>query len=113
MRKHYLYTTFKLRMNSFRRQRAGLEVLTKVTSKAYRWKESEKSFTKIDLLYFFNNVTFIKTSNPILSQQKEFVFNLKVVQKWRFLIDPFPANYCLALSYRRSFSCALYSDDSS
>ena len=31
MRKRHLCTTFKLRTNSFCRQRAGLEVLTKVT----------------------------------------------------------------------------------
>ena len=36
--------------NSFCRQRAGLEVLIKVTYEADRWKESGKSFTKIDFL---------------------------------------------------------------
>ena len=39
-------TTFKLRMNSFCRQRAGLEVLIKVTSKLDRWKKMEKKFYK-------------------------------------------------------------------
>ena len=45
-RERHLCTTFKLRMNSFCRQRAGLEVLIKVTSKSDRWKKMEKSFTK-------------------------------------------------------------------
>ena len=48
MREHHLCLTFKLRANSFSGQRAGLEVLIKVTSKADRWKESENSFKKID-----------------------------------------------------------------
>ena len=46
MRKRHLCTTFKLRTNSFCCLREGLEVFIKVTSKADRWKESEKSFTK-------------------------------------------------------------------
>ena len=46
MRERHLCTIFKLFTNSFCRQRAGLEVLMKVTSKADRWKEIGKSFTK-------------------------------------------------------------------
>ena len=46
LRDRHLCTTFKLYMNSFCQQRAGLEVLIKVTSKADRWKQSGKSFTK-------------------------------------------------------------------
>ena len=58
-------------------------------------------------------VTFIKISNPALSWQKEFLYSLKVVHKWRSLSNPFPANHCSAFSYSHSFSCTLYSDDSS
>ena len=50
------------------------------------------------------NILFIKTSNPALCRQKEFVLNLKVVYKWCSLIDPFPANHCLAFSNSRPFS---------
>ena len=39
-------TTFKLNKNSFCQQRAGFEVLIKVTSKADRWKQSRKRFAK-------------------------------------------------------------------
>ena len=46
MREHHLCATFKLITNSFRQKGARLEVLIKVTSKADRWKESEKIFTK-------------------------------------------------------------------
>ena len=53
MRERHLCTTFMLRTNSFCRQRVGLEVLIKVTSKADRWKESEKYFKNIDFLLFF------------------------------------------------------------
>ena len=35
-------------------------------------------------------VTFIKTSNPTLCQQKEFVYSLKIAHKQCSLIDPFP-----------------------
>ena len=65
-------------------------------------------FVKIFSLSFHMSVfevIFIKTSNPAL--------NLKVVHKWCSLIHPFPANYCLAVFYIRSFSCALYSNHSS
>ena len=70
-------TTFKLRTNSFCRHRVGLEVLIKVTSNADGWKESEKKFYQALISYciFFNNVTFIKTSNPTLCRQKKFVLN--------------------------------------
>ena len=60
--------------------------------------------------------TFIKTSNPVLCGQKEFVYSLKIVQYTNdafslVLFQPiaawlFPIN-------SRSFSCALYSEDSS
>ena len=43
--------------------------------------------------------TFIKTSNPALCRQKEFLYSLKIVHYWRFLIDPFPANHGSAFSY--------------
>ena len=68
MREHYLCTTFKLKTNSFCWQRMGLEVLMKVTSKKQiDRRRAKKVLQKIDfLLYFFNNVTFIKTSNPAL-----------------------------------------------
>ena len=46
MRERHLCRTFKLYKNSFCQLRAGLEVLKKVTSKADRWKQSGKSFTK-------------------------------------------------------------------
>ena len=97
MRERHLCATFKLRTNSFRQKRARLEVLIKVTSKADRWKESKKSFIKKTIFYcifFFNNVTLIKTSHPALCRQIKFVLNLKVVHKRRSLIDPFPANHC-------------------
>ena len=57
LRERHLCTTFKLYKNSFCQQRAGLEVLIKVTSKADRWKQSGKSFTKNWFLIalFFNN----------------------------------------------------------
>ena len=73
---------------------------------------AKKVLQKVDFsLYFFNNIAFIKTSNPALCRQKEFVLNLKVVHKWHSLINPFPANHCLAFSYSGFFSWALYSDD--
>ena len=53
-------------------------------------------------------VTFIKTSNPALRRQKEFVCSLKIVHKRRSLIDPFSANHCSAFFYSRSFSCSLF-----
>ena len=42
-----------------------------------------KKFYKKLIFYciFFNNVTFIETSNPALGRQKEFVLNVKVVHK--------------------------------
>ena len=82
MRERHLCTTFRLRMTSFCRQRAGLEVLIKVTSKAYMEGERRKFYKKlISYCTFFNNVTFIKTSNPALCRQKEVILNLKVVHK--------------------------------
>ena len=84
MREGYLCTTSKLRTKSFCRQRAWLEVMIKVPSKAdtVDGRRAKKVLQKIDfLLYFFNNVTFIKTSNPALCRQKEFVLNLKVGHK--------------------------------
>ena len=42
LRERHLCTTFKLNKNSFCQQRAGLEILRKVTSKADRWKQSGK-----------------------------------------------------------------------
>ena len=42
---------------------------------------------------FALEATFIKTSNPALCRQKEFVYSLKIVHWWRFLIGPFPANH--------------------
>ena len=65
-RKRHLRTTFKLRMKSFCRQRAGLEVLKKVTSKADRWKESESIFTKIDFLLYF--VSIMSLLSKLLTQ---------------------------------------------
>ena len=56
-------------------------------------------------------VTFIKTCNPALCWQKEFLFSLKIVHKWRSLSNPFPANHCSAFSSSHSLSCAVYSDD--
>ena len=41
------------------------------------------------------------------------MYILKIVYKWRSLIDLFPVNYCSAFFYSRSFSCALYFDYSS
>ena len=71
-------------------------------------------FVKLFLLSFHLSafeINFIKTSNPALYHQKEFIIlNLKVVHKRCFHIDPFPANNCSPFSYSRSFSCALYSD---
>ena len=58
-------------------------------------------------------VTFIKTCNPRPQSTKKIVFNLKIVHKWCSLIDPFPANYCLAFFYSDSFSCTCFSYDSS
>ena len=46
MRERHLCTTFQLRMNSFCRQRVGLEVLIKVTSKADR--RAKKVSQKVD-----------------------------------------------------------------
>ena len=45
LRERHLCATFKLYKNFFCQQRAGLEVLIKVTSKADRWNQSGKSFT--------------------------------------------------------------------
>ena len=59
MKKRHLCTTFKLNKNSFCLQKAKLEVLIKVTSKADRWKESGKSFTKNWFLFVF----FSRTKN--------------------------------------------------
>ena len=79
-------------------------------------REQKKFYKKNDFLlyFFFNNVTLIKTSHPALCRQIKFVLNLKVVHKRRSLIDPFPANHCLAFSSQSlPASSALYSDDSS
>ena len=56
LRGHILCATFKLYKNFFCQLRAGLKVLIKVTSKADRWKQSRKSFTKVRFLIarFFN-----------------------------------------------------------
>ena len=43
------------------------------------------------IVFFLNNVTFIKTSNRAFCWQKEFVLNL---HKWCTFIDPFTANHC-------------------
>ena len=49
MRERHLCTTFKLRTNSFCWQRAGLEVLIKVTSKAdIDGRRAKKVLQKID-----------------------------------------------------------------
>ena len=55
--------------------------------------------------------TFIQTSNPALCWQKQFVYSLKIIHKWRSLIDPFPTSHCFAFFHTRSFSSALYSED--
>ena len=81
MRKRHLCTTFKLKMNSFCRQRAGFEVLIKVTLKK---KVRNQFLVKLFLLSFHLSafeVTFIKASDSPLSRQKEFIPNLKVVLK--------------------------------
>ena len=81
MREHHLCTTFKLKTDSFCRQRAGLEVLIKVTLLKKIQLETIFCRTFFTLLPSAFEVTFIKTSNPALCQQKEFVLNLKVVHK--------------------------------
>ena len=43
--------------------------------------------------------SFFKTSNPALCQQKEFMYSLKIVQKWRSIIGLFLANHSLGFSY--------------
>ena len=53
----HLCRTFKLNKNSFCQQKAGFEVLIKVTSKADRWKQSWKSFTKNWFLIAFFSIT--------------------------------------------------------
>ena len=56
MREGHLCTTFKMYANSFSRQRAWLEALMKVTSKAHRWRREEKVLQKIDFFCIvFNN----------------------------------------------------------
>ena len=59
LRERHLCATFKLYKNSFCQQRAGLEVLIKVTSKADRWKQSGKSFTKNWFLIAFFSIAKI------------------------------------------------------
>ena len=83
------------------------------------WKNCNKKsklFVKLFPLCFHLSafeVTFIKTCNPALCWQKEFLFSLKIVHKWRSLSNPYPANHCSAFFSSHSFSCAVYSDDSS
>ena len=75
-----------------------------------------KNFYKklISYLVFFNTVTFIKTSNSALCQQKEFVLNLKVVYAQMTPYDQsFSSHLLLGIFLLQSFSYALYSDDSS
>ena len=64
MRERHVCAFFKLYMNSFIRQRTGLEVLIKVTSKADRWKESRKSCTKklISYCMFFHLLKMFSTT---------------------------------------------------
>ena len=73
---------FNLSVDSFCRLRAGLEVLIKVT--LFKKTIKNQIFCKTFLLSFHLSafeVTFIKTSNPALCRQKEFVLNLKVVHE--------------------------------
>ena len=63
--------------------------------------------------YNKNNVKFSKPTSSELRQELLKLNSLKVVHKSRSLSNPFPANHCSAFSYSHSFSCALYSDDSS
>ena len=59
LRERHLCTIFKLNKNSFCQQRAGLQVLIKVTSKADRWKQRGKSFTKTWFLIAIFSITKI------------------------------------------------------
>ena len=63
--------------------------------------------------YNKNNVKFSKPTSSELRQELLKLNSLKVVHKSRSLSNPFPANHCSAFPYSHSFSCALYSDDSS
>ena len=115
MRECHLCTTFKLRTNSFCQQRTRLEVLIKVTSKADRWKGSEKSFTKNwFLILFFSTMSLLSKLLTCPLPTQSICSQLKgCTQMMLYRFDPFPANDCSTFSYSRSFSCALYSGDSS
>ena len=83
MRERYLCTTLKLKTNSFWRQKAGLEVLIKVTL-LKKTTIKNQFFVPLFLLSFHlsaSELTFIKASNLTLYRKKEFVLNLKVVHK--------------------------------
>ena len=58
--------------------------------------EQKKFYKKLIFCIFFNNVTFIQTSNPALGRSKEFTLSLKVAHKRHSFIDPFQANNCSA-----------------
>ena len=82
------------------------------------WKKYSKKyiFYKTFLLSFHLSafeVIFIKTFDPALCWQNEFVCSLKIEHKRRSLIDSFLTNHCSLFCYSRSFSCNLYLDDSS
>ena len=62
--------------------------------------------------YDKNNVKFSKPTSSELRQELLKLNSLKVVHKSRSLSNPFPANHSSVFSYSHSFSCALYSDDS-
>ena len=83
MRERHLFTIFKLRTNSFCRQRVGLEVLMKVT--LLKKNPIRNQFLVKGFLLSFHvsafEFTFIKISDPTICRQKEFVLNLKVVHK--------------------------------
>ena len=83
MKERHLCITYKLRMNTFCRQWAGLEVLMKVTSKAYRWKENEKSFTQNSfLIAFFSIMSFLsELLTPPTADRKN------LLSTWRLYIN--------------------------
>ena len=85
LRERHLCTTFMLYKNSFSQQRTGLEVLIKVTSKADRWMQSGKSFTK----NWFRIAVFSKTKSvfPLLTSRVFFyVIQTHAISSQRFQI---------------------------
>ena len=73
MRERHLCTTFKLKTNLFCRQRAGLEVLIKVTSKQIGGRRAKKVLQKLIqwfLIVFFLIMSLLSKLQPRLMLTK-------------------------------------------